>query len=333
MNKSVIKALKVVVPLLIGLSILVWIYRDFDFSRAYDVFINQMNPWWMLLSLFFGVTGHVFRGWRWRLTLYPLGYCPSRTLCVHAILLSYGTNLVVPRLGEVSRCTVLDREANIPFSTSLGTVVSERVIDMLSSLVFVVLSMLTQWTLLQRVIEIDTSKIESWQTALHDARFYGLLSAMIIITWIGLVVIRRLQLHTRIKRILLDLWNGVKSVGQMKYPGLYVLYTIGIWVSYFLHFYLAFYSFPFTASLGLGAGLLGFVLGSFAILVPTPNGAGPWHAAVIAGLMIYGVTQNDAANFAFIVHSIQTFLVALLSIISMVSLTFYKKVDITVKNK
>ncbi len=325
MNKSVIKALKVIFPLLIGFSILIWLYRDFDFSRAGDVFVNQMNPWWMLLSLVFGVTGHVFRGWRWRLTLSPLGYYPDRALCVHAILLSYGTNLVVPRLGEVSRCTVLDREAKVPFSTSLGTVVSERVVDMLSSLVFVFLSMLTQWTLLERVVEIDTSKLENWQSVLHDVPLYGILSVMLILVWIGVMVIRRLRLHTRVKRIVMDLWSGIQSIRQVKYPGLYVLLTAGIWLSYFLHFYLAFYSFPFTAHLGIGAGLLGFVLGSFAILVPTPNGAGPWHAAVIAGLMIYGVSQNDAADFAFIVHAIQTFLVALLSLISMVYLSFYSK--------
>ena len=107
MNKLLKKTLKIILPILLGGFILYWVYRDFDFSKAEEVLLHQTNWWWMLLSLFFGVMSHVLRGWRWKQTLEPLDAHPKTSDCVDAIFVSYATNLVLPRVGEVSRCGVL----------------------------------------------------------------------------------------------------------------------------------------------------------------------------------------------------------------------------------
>ena len=96
------------------------------------------------------------------------------------------------------------------------------------------------------------------------------------------------------------------------------MYSVGIWVSYFLHFYLTFYCFDFTAELGPIVALVAFVVGTFAVIVPTPNGAGPWHFAVKTVLMLYGVDGNNGAMFVLIVHSLQTMLVAVLGLIGLI---------------
>lgn len=131
MNKLLKKTLKIILPILLGGFILYWVYRDFDFSKAEEVLLHQTNWWWMLLSLFFGVMSHVLRGWRWKQTLEPLDAHPKTSDCVDAIFVSYATNLVLPRVGEVSRCGVLAKYDNVSFAKSLGTVVTERLVDTL----------------------------------------------------------------------------------------------------------------------------------------------------------------------------------------------------------
>ena len=115
------------------------------------------------------------------------------------------------------------------------------------------------------------------------------------------------------------------SIRKVHRPWLYILYTIAIWACYFLHFYLTFYSFDFSAHLGWMAGLVLFVVGSIAVIVPTPNGAGPWHFAVITMMMMYGVSKEDAGIFALLVHGIQTFLLILLGIYGLVALPLTNK--------
>ena len=133
MKKLLKKTLKLILPVVLGGFILFWVYRDFDFTKAGDVLLHGTNWWWMLFSLLFGVFAQVFRGWRWRQTLEPLDAFPKKSDCVNAIFISYAASLVVPRIGEVSRCGVLAKYDNVSFAKSLGTVVTERLVDTLTA--------------------------------------------------------------------------------------------------------------------------------------------------------------------------------------------------------
>ena len=134
LKKIINKGLQIAFPLFLGAAILIWMYHGFNFSRVWEVLDGGMNYWWMLVSLVFGVFSHIFRGWRWKLTLAPLGEHPKTSDCVYAIFVSYAANLVVPRVGEISRCGVLAKYDGTSFSKSLGTVVTERLIDTLMEL-------------------------------------------------------------------------------------------------------------------------------------------------------------------------------------------------------
>lgn len=144
MNKLLKKILKIVLPVVLGGFILYWVYRDFDFARAKEVLLHGTNWWWMSFSLFFGVMSHVFRGWRWKQTLEPLDAHPKTSDCVDAIFVSYATNLILPRVGEVSRCGVLSKYDNVSFAKSLGTVVTERLVDTLCILLITGLTFMVQ---------------------------------------------------------------------------------------------------------------------------------------------------------------------------------------------
>ena len=138
LKKVLNKVFQIALPLVLGAAILLWTYHDFDFRRVWSVLDGGMNYGWMAFSLVFGVLGHLFRGWRWNLTLAPLGEYPKVSNSVYAVFVSYAANLVVPRVGEVSRCGILSKYDGVSFSKSLGTVVTERLIDTICVLLITV---------------------------------------------------------------------------------------------------------------------------------------------------------------------------------------------------
>ena len=146
-------------PLMLGAAILVWTYHGFDFRRVCEVMDGGMNYGRMLFSLVFGVFGHLFRGWRWNLALAPLGEYPKRSNSVYAIFVAYAVNLILPRVGEVSRCGVLAKYDNVSFSKSLGTVVSERLVDSVCVL------LITAGTLLLQTVSLPASSASPEPTA------------------------------------------------------------------------------------------------------------------------------------------------------------------------
>ena len=122
-----------------------------------------------------------------------------------------------------------------------------------------------------------------------------------------------------------SIWQGVMSLRNVKNVPLFIFFTLAIWGSYFLHYYLTFFCFEATSSLGMMCALVTFIVGSIAVIVPTPNGAGPWHFAVKTMLILYCVGANDALYFVLIVHSVQTLLVVFLGIYAWLALSFTRK--------
>nr|WP_320057631.1 lysylphosphatidylglycerol synthase transmembrane domain-containing protein [uncultured Bacteroides sp.] len=325
MKKLIKKALKLVLPLVLGGFILFWVYRDFDFTKAGDVLVSGLNWWWMLLSLAFGVFSHVFRGWRWKQTLAPLGAFPKTSNCVNAIFISYAANLILPRVGEVSRCGVLSKYDGVSFSKSLGTVVTERLIDSLCVLLITAVTLMLQINIFNRFFEETGTDINSIGELFTSVQLYIVLFCLVGVGVLLYYLMRTLSFFEKVKGIALNVWEGILSLKGVKNIPLFILYTVLIWFCYFMQFYITFYCFSFTSDLGVLAGLVMFVGGSFAVIVPTPNGAGPWHFAVISMMMLYGVNATDAGIFALLVHSIQTFLVVLLGVYGLAALPFINK--------
>ena len=319
------KVLQVVFPLLLGAFILVWVYRDFNFQRVGEVLTGGMDYGWIAVSLVFGVFANLFRGWRWKLALEPLGEYPRTSHCVYAIFISYASNLVIPRVGEVTRCGVLSKYDGVSFSKSLGTVVSERMIDTLCVGLITGLVLLSQMPVFATFFAETGTNVGRYAEVLTSGHFYLIILCALAILVLGFFFIRNIALFAKLKGILQNVWQGVVALKDIKHIPLYIIYTVGIWVCYFLEFYLAFYAFGFSAHLGVSAGLVMFVVGTLAVIVPTPNGAGPWHFAVMTMMMLYGVGKEDAGIFALLVHGIQTFLLILLGIYGLSALPFTNK--------
>lgn len=311
--------------LLLGGVILYWMYRDFDFKNVSRVVLHEMDWTWMLLSFPFGILAQMFRGWRWQMSLNPIGEYPRASTSINSIFLSYAVSLVVPRIGEFARCGVLKRYDGVSFTKALGTVVTERIIDSLLVLAITLLTLFFQLRVFDRFFSRTGTNIEIMFDRFSTTGYVVTAVcavAVLILLW---YLLRRFSIYNKVKCTISGLMQGVFSLRGVKNMPLYVLFTLGIWVSYFLHYYLTFFCFEATSGLGMACALVTFIVGSIAVIVPTPNGAGPWHFAVKTMLILYGVGETDALYFVLIVHSVQTLLVILLGIYAWMALAFTKK--------
>ena len=302
MKTILTNAIKITFPILLGGAILYWMYRGEDFGRFFHVMTEEMNWTWMLLSFPFGILAQLFRGWRWKQTLEPIGEHPRTSVSLYAIFLSYAVSLIIPRIGEFTRCGVLKRYDDISFSKALGTVVTERAVDTLIVMSYSGLILLIE-------MSIFGTFFQKTGVSLDHLLSQFSLTGYLVMTLSGI-------------------WEGVLSLRGVKNLPLYLFFSIGIWVCYFLHYYLTFFCFDFTANLGIGCALVSFVVANFAVIVPTPNGAGPWHFAIKTMLILYGVADEQALWFVLIVHSVQTMLVVALGIYAWAALSFTKRINL-----
>ncbi len=326
--KTLRNILRFIMPLLLGGAILYWMYRGFDFQQVSHVMFHEMSWTWMLLSFPFGILAQMIRGWRWRQTLEPVGEYPRTSVAVNSIFLSYAASLVVPRIGEFTRCGVLKRWDDITFPKALGTVVTERAIDTLLVLLITGFTLLFQMSTFGTFFERTGTSLGS---ILHGFSWAGYLVSAICIIAIGVLahfLLQRLSIYNKVKTTLKGLWEGIISLRRLRRTWLFALMTLAIWLCYFLHYYMTFFCFDFTRSLGIGCALVTFIVGSIAVIVPTPNGAGPWHFAVKTMLILYGVAETEALYFVLIVHSVQTLLVIVLGILGWISLNYTKRLTL-----
>ena len=365
--KTVISSVaKIVLPFVLGGAILWWMYRGEDFSVIKHVLTEEMNWTWMLLSFPFGILAQLFRAWRWKQTLEPIvsgsaddssrnvecgmwnekcsandnshqgNLLPHSTfhipqirtsICTYAIFISYAASLVIPRIGEFSRCAILKRYDGISFSKALGTVVTERAVDtlivMIYSGIILLLEMSTFGTFFRKTGT-------SMDRILSGFSFTGWVVTAICAVAVAILLhllFKNFSIYNKVKMTLGGIWEGVLSLKGVRNLPLYLFFSVGIWVMYFLHYYLTFFCFDFTEHLGIGCALVSFVVANFAVIVPTPNGAGPWHFAIKTMLILYGVADEHALWFVLIVHTVQTMLVIFLGIYAWAALLFTRRVS------
>lgn len=328
---------KILLPLTLGGAILYWMYRGEDFDKIGYVMWHEMDWTWMLLSFPFGIMAQVLRGWRWRQTLEPLTRPelgderqPSsrRKVLVNSIFLSYAASLVVPRIGEFTRCGVLKRWEGISFSRALGTVVTERIIDTLLMLLMIGLTLILEMSTFGTFFKKTGTNVEGILSRFSGAGWMVTAICLVAMGILVYILARRLSIYKKVKSTISGIWAGIMSVRRVKSVTLFAMMTISIWLCYFLHYYLTFFCFDFTADLGLGCALVTFIVGTIAVIVPTPNGAGPWHFAVKTMLILYGVADEQALYFVLIVHTVQTLLVIMLGIYAWARLSLTKRITL-----
>lgn len=308
------KTLRILLPFIIGAAILWWMYRNMDWQTFFTLLTRDMDWGWMALSLVVGILPCVFRGLRWRMALTPLGERPSRRACIDACFMSYAASLVIPRIGEVTRCGTLKTHCGTSFTHSLGTVVTERIIDSILLILISAVAFFTQLPWLFRFLRETGTDYRQFLARFTSAGYLVTAACIILIILVALWILWHMHAFRKGRDFFGSLWDGIASLRKVSSLSLYLLLSFAIWASYFLHFYIAFWAFDFTAGFPPFMALFIFCIGSFAVIVPTPNGAGPWHFAVKTMLVLCGIAEQAAVFFALAVHTIQTLLVVVLGI-------------------
>jgi uncharacterized protein (TIRG00374 family) len=273
---------------------------------------KKANKGYLLLMALVVMISHVIRAERWRMLLQPTGNNVKLSHSFLSLLIGYLVNLAVPRGGELSRCYNLYKLDKTPVEVSFGTVVIERIVDVICMLVLIALSFFAEWNKLKSFINSlnissDSNKsISPWI----------LLAVALGVLLIGIVFF--LRKNQKFRKILTGFKEGLLAVFRLERKGLFIFYSIAIWLLYFLMTYLVLKAFEETQSLGFSAVLTLFAIGSIAMAVPLPGGAGSYHTLVPLGLAtLYNLPKANAIAFVFIFHGWQTLVMIIGGVVSL----------------
>lgn len=320
----------ILLPMVIGLGILWYLYRDVDFSEIWNVLNKDVNIPVLLFGLTFGFIAHAIRGLRWHLLVKPIAKDRKIDIrnSVFIVLGSYAVNMVIPRAGELWRCWTMHRHEKLGFDKLFGTLITDRIIDVLMLLImifFVGFLFSSEFCNLMYGIKGYIKSNDAMAFMVKNWAFTLLLViVLLLIGYYVLKVINRKK-NNKFLNIIKGVFEGVKTVLHMEHKTVFIIESLLIWLCYFLFFYINFYAFPFTEELGWRVGLIIFTFSTISSIVPVQGGIGAWHLFVISSLVLFGISKSDAHSFAFIVHTLQTITITLVGIISIFLLPLINK--------
>jgi uncharacterized protein (TIRG00374 family) len=288
--------------------------------------MGNANYWWIAFAIPLGVLSHYFRALRWKMLIETMGYKPGNSNMFYAVMVGYFANLALPRLGEVSRCTILTKYENVPFQKSFGTVITERVLDIMVFFFLFFLNLALQAERLSGYI--DENIYKPLESKLHLS--FNLSGAFTIVTISFIVAfgiialvfgkkIKANKYYKKIKLMALGFIEGLKSLTKVRNIWLFLLYSISIWTLYLLMAFVVFFSIPASSGLGLDAGLAVLVFGSIGIMV-VQGGIGIYPAIVAETLVLYGVASEQGYALGWLIWTSQNLTIVVVGIISLILL-------------
>lgn len=325
MKHKLLKLIQVLAFFALGVVIFWLVYRDQDITRIESILKNDVNYFWIWVSLFLGLLSHFSRTMRWVIMIEPLGQRPRVLNTFLSVMVGYLMNLVIPRMGEISRCGVLARYEKISFTKLVGTVVTERIVDVLMMLLLTVIVIVTQAGKLIQFLDNNPEVKGKLESITFSPIMILSLIAVGVIVYLLRQRIKRSALFHKVHEILEKFGEGLRTIRNMKNKWAFIFHTVFIWLMYYLMLYVVFFAFGFTSHLSAMAALTTFVLGSFGMVAPVQGGIGAWHFMVIQALIVYGVSKANGVVFAFLAHSSMTGMLILLGLISLLILPFINR--------
>jgi uncharacterized membrane protein YbhN (UPF0104 family) len=261
------------------------------------------------------IFSHLVRAQRWRLLLAPANYHVGLGSSFLSVLIAYLVNLAIPRGGEVSRCYNLFKLENTPVEVSFGTVVVERIVDLICLLILVVLSFIIEWSKLEGFIatlDIGGGEREGFRVSpIMIAILVGIVGLVVVIFFF--------RKNQKLRKLWLGFKEGLLTVFRMKNKTMFIAQSVTIWILYFLMTYVVMLSFDETAALGPRAVLTIFAIGGIAMAAPLPGGAGSYHVLLPMGLAyLYGMKESHSVPFVFIFHAWQTIVLIVAGVVSLI---------------
>ncbi|MBL7923667.1 MAG: flippase-like domain-containing protein [Bacteroidia bacterium] len=322
-----IAVLRNLVFLAIG-GLLLWLtFRHQDFSLVWEK-VKTANPWFIALCCLCSMAALISRAMRWVQLIEPLGYRPRLSTTYHAVMFGYLANMAIPRLGEISRCGALSKSDGVPFEKLIGTVIVERLMDVLMLLLCIILTALLEFDrlgafLMEHIFQPLLDKVGN--SSLLIVLAGGFFVAGMYLLFRLFKMLNPPAFILKIKNLAGGVAEGLRSFTKVKNKGLFLFHTFFIWSMYFAMSYVCFFALPETYGLGASAALFIMVLGGIGMTAPVQGGIGTYHLLVSKGLLLYGLSETDGIVYATMSHTVSTLLLILLGAISMIVLFFFVK--------
>ena len=323
MRKILTQSLKIAGFLALGVLLLYLAFKGIAFQELKST-LSGANYWWIGLSLVFLTLGFVLRARRWMLLIQPLGYRPSLKSTYHSLMVGYLSNYALPRLGEVTRCVSLGSKEKIPVDSLIGTVIIERVIDMLMLLLimaFLLISRMEQFGAFfgekvfgpmgERISEIFGGTVLFWI----------LVGVFCVVLLLAIFIFRQRLLKIRLIRKIADflkgILDGLSTIGRMERKWEFIIQSFLIWFIYILMTWVVVFALKDTAHLGFIDGVFLLVVGGLGMAAPVTGGFGAYHWITSRGLVhVYGLTLEQGGAYAILAHEPNSMFTIILGLIS-----------------
>ena len=315
MTKKISKPLKIVLPLIFGIAIGWYSFSKIPVSEIIPYF-KKANYYWILLGLFFGLLSHLSRAYRWKFMLEPLGYNPKIQNSVMAVFIAYLTNFGIPRSGEVMRAVVFANYENVPFEKGFGTIVAERIADLLVMLLIILTTLFIQYEFISDLL------LKNFNPTTLILALIGLI--IIGGIFFALIANAKSGFAFKIKTFVKGVIEGATSIFKMEKKWAFIGHTLFIWLMYLLMFYVTVFSVPELQNVSFAAIVIGFIAGGFAIAASN-GGVFVYPAAILAAFTLFGIDQNPSFAFGWIMWTAQTGLILFFGALSFLLLPIFNR--------
>ena len=309
MKKQISKWLSILLPLFLGVFLIIYSYNKFSAEEILEIkshFVNA-NYNYIYFAVFIAFLGSASRAYRWKYVLNQMGYQTTFANNFMAVSIGYLMNMTIPRSGEISRALVLKKYNNVPFDKGFGSIIAERIIDMIILLGFIIVAFFIQFDIVKKFV-LDKLPLQKMILLL-------VVGIVIFIAFILLYCYSKAKFIIQLKSKVFGLKEGLLSIVHMKRKWSYLAHTIFIWFSYIFMFYIGIFVIPETNTLSLGAVITSFVVGSIAIAF-TNSGFGSYPFLIAKILLFYNISETTGNAFGWIIWTSQMLLLVFLGVIS-----------------
>lgn len=290
--------------MVIGIGIFILIYKDLRLDKIQHA-LHTLEYRWIVLSGIFGLSSHFIRTLRWQQLIKPLAHKPGIANTYLAVLVLYLFNILIPRGGEIARCSVLNRYEKIPFTKLLGTVVTERLSDLTTFLLILVVLIFWDTSVIQNFFQNNPELVKGFNNLFQSKYFY--LGIAVALGGIAFLFLSRKRaksgLMDKILKIKEQFREGLTTISRINNKLLYIFYTLLIIFLWLLMLYVVFFAYEPTSGLSFEIAVITFAISSFAFILPIQAGIGAWHYLVIQCLFLFGIDKDVGAVFALISHT------------------------------
>lgn len=291
-SKNPLKSILTIVISLAFAGFFLWFaLKGLDF-KVIQKSLSKANYWWVLFAACFGIAAYWFRAIRWNLMLEPMGHQISNSNSLWSISFGYLMNLTIPRSGEVARATALYGVEKIPVDQSFGTIILERVVDLVCMLCFLGLTLIFKG-------DVISSVYESSGADFNPNKIFFIIGVLLLGAVLFFMFKKRLAnvpVLDKIIKFIDGILDGLTSVFKLKQKGKFILYTIGIWVSYYFAAYLVCFALPETSDFTFDDGFLILVVGTFGMIIPASGGIGAFNLAMKYGFMALFISMGKSGE-------------------------------------